>query len=38
VLTTLIEDGKVFFATNEDGAIFKNFMTRALEIERNPLI
>ena len=38
IITTLIEDGKVFFATNEDGALFKNFITRALEIERNPLI
>lgn len=38
IITTLIEDGKVFFATNEDGAIFKNFMMRALEIEKNPLI
>ena len=37
VITDLISDGKVFFATNEDGAIFKNFISRALEIEKAPL-
>lgn len=38
VLLDLISDGKVFFATNEEGALFKNYIETALQLEKMPLI
>ena len=38
LLLDLISDGKVFFATNEEGALFKNYIETALQLEKMPLI
>ena len=36
VLLQFINDGKVFYATNSEGVLFKNFINSALVLERNP--
>lgn len=38
LLLDLISEGKVYFSTNEEGAIFKSYITRALELESDPLV
>lgn len=38
LLLDIISEGKVFFATNEQGAVFKSYIERALDKERDPLI
>lgn len=38
VILDLISDGRVFFSTNEEGSLFKSYIHRALELERDPLI
>lgn len=37
ILLDLISEGKVLFSTNEEGSVFKSFINRALELERDPL-
>ena len=37
VLLNFINDGKVFYATNSEGVLFKNFINSALVLERNPI-
>lgn len=38
VILDIISEGKVFFATNEQGAVFKSYIERALDKESDPLI
>lgn len=38
MILDLILDGKVFFATNEEGAIFKSYINKALDKEKDPLV
>lgn len=37
ILLTMINECKVYYATNEEGAIFKNYINKALLLENNPL-
>ena len=37
LILDLIAEGKVFFATNEEGAVFKQYVKQALELEKMPL-